>query len=124
MALDALIPLLFGGFALVIWLILAAFFVAMYVYMGITLSTIAKKTKTEPTWLAWIPIANLYLLIKVGGLSPWWMLGFIVPLLNTVVMIMVWWKVCEARGKPGALALLFLVPVANIILPGYLAWSK
>jgi uncharacterized membrane protein YhaH (DUF805 family) len=44
--------------------------------------------------------------------------------LNIVVVIMAMWKVCEARGKPGWLSLLFLIPVVNFIIPGYLAWSK
>jgi hypothetical protein len=121
MALEALIPLLmFGGLA-VFWLVVVG---GMYVYMGLTFSAIARKTRTEPTWLAWIPVANIYLLLKCAQMSPWWILAFFVPLLNAVAMIMAFWKVCERLHKPGALSLLLLVPLANIILLGYLAWSK
>lgn len=119
--LGALIPLaMFGGMFL-IWFVVMA---AVYVYLALCISAIAKKTGTEPKWLAWVPIANIWLLLECGGMSGWWLLGLFVPLLNIVVMIMMWWKVCEALGKPGALSLLFFVPIANIILPGYLAWSK
>ena len=34
------------------------------------------------------------------------------------------WKICSKAGFPGALGLLMLVPIANIILPFYLAFAQ
>ncbi len=33
------------------------------------------------------------------------------------------WRICTKAGFPGALSLLMLVPVANIVLPFYLAFA-
>jgi len=44
---------------------------ALYVYSSWALMTIAKKTDTPNAWLAWIPIANLYLMTQVAQI-PWW----------------------------------------------------
>lgn len=34
------------------------------------------------------------------------------------------WKICTKAGFAGALSLLMLVPIANIILPFYLAFAE
>ena len=41
-----------------------------------------------------------------------------------MIIILVWLGICEACQKPKWLVVLFLVPLANIILPWYLALSK
>jgi len=96
---------------------------AIYVFCSLCLQLIAKKTGTEPAWLAWIPVANLFLSCKIGGLSYLWLLAFLVPFVNVFVSIYMWYRISEARGKSGWLALLMLVPVANFVFMGYLAFS-
>lgn len=96
---------------------------AIYIYCSLCLQFIAKKTGTEPAWLAWIPVANLFLSCKIGGLSYLWLLAFLVPFVNVLVSVYIWYRITEARGKPGLLSLLLLVPVANLVFMGYLAFS-
>jgi hypothetical protein len=96
---------------------------AAYVYMALALQTIANKTKTENSWLAWIPIANLILMLNVAKKPVWWIVLFLIPIVNIVIAIMVWMAVAEARGKPSWWGILTIVPVANLIVPGVLAWS-
>jgi glucan phosphoethanolaminetransferase (alkaline phosphatase superfamily) len=48
-------------------------------------------------------------------------LGFVV--LGLLLAIIPWWKICAKAGFPGALSLLMLVPVANLILPFYIAFA-
>ncbi|MBW2970864.1 hypothetical protein KY320_01755, partial [Candidatus Woesearchaeota archaeon] len=95
----------------------------IYVYMAFALQTIAKKTNTENPWLAWIPIANLVLMTQIAGLHWATIFLMLIPFVNIAVIIWWWWKIAEARNKPGWMALLFLVPIANLIVPGILAWS-
>ena len=95
----------------------------MYIYMALALQTIATKTGTANEWLAWIPIANLFLMLNVAKKPMWWFLLFLIPLVNLVIAIMVWMAVAEARGKPNWWGILMIVPVANLVVPGYLAWS-
>ena len=97
---------------------------AIYIYYAISLQTIARKTNTEGEWLAWIPIANVYLMCKIAARPGWWLLLFFIPLVNIVVAVIIWMNIAEARNKASWLGILIIVPIANIILPGYLAFSE
>ena len=108
------------GVMMVVFLILG---VALYVYMGLTLQTIAKKTNTENAWWAWIPIINIILMLNIAKKPVWWIILMLVPLVNIVIAIIVWMAIAEARGKPNWWGILLIVPVVGIIVPGYLAFS-
>ena len=112
-------PALAGG-VLTAFLVIGA---AVYVYMALALQTIARKTNTKNDWLAWIPIANLILLLEIARKPLWWLLLLVIPLVNVVISIVVWVAVAEARGKPSWWGLLMIVPGINLIVPGYLAWG-
>src|SRR3984893_9770999 len=112
-------PALAGG-VLTAFLVIGA---AVYVYMALALQTIARKTNTKNDWLAWIPIANMVLLLEIARKPLWWLLLLVIPLVNVVISIVVWVAVAEARGKPSWWGLLMIVPGVNLIVPGYLAWG-
>jgi hypothetical protein len=112
--------MLTGG---VFLLFMLAFIVGIYVYMSLALSTIATKTGTANPWLAWIPIANLFLMLSIAKKPMWWFVLCLIPLVNIVMVIMIWMAVAEARGKPNWWGILMIVPVANFVVPGYLAWA-
>ena len=96
---------------------------AAYVYTALAVQTIAEKTNTENPWLAWIPIANIILLLNIAKKPIWWIVLFLIPLVNIIFIIMVWMAVAEARGKPGWVGVLLIVPLVGAIVPGYLAWA-
>jgi hypothetical protein len=99
------------------------FGLACYIYMSLALQTIAVKTNTENPWLAWIPIANIILMLMVAKKPLWWLLLFFIPLVNLVMGIIVWMAVAEARGKPNWWGIMMIVPFVGLIVPGYLAWA-
>jgi hypothetical protein len=107
----------------VMLLFVVVFGLGCYVYISLALQTIATKTGTANEWLAWIPIANLFLMLSVAKKPMWWFLLFLIPLANVVVAIMVWMAVAEARGKPNWWGILMIVPLVNLVVPGYLAWA-
>lgn len=41
-------------------------------------------------WMAIIPILNLYVLVKMAGKSGWWLLLFLIPIVNFVVVFIVY----------------------------------
>ncbi|MFC1499779.1 hypothetical protein ACFL6T_02025 [Candidatus Zixiibacteriota bacterium] len=43
---------------------------------------------------------------------------------GALITVVPFWKICERVGLPGPLSLLMLVPLANIILPFYIAFTK
>jgi hypothetical protein len=116
---KALPALLAGGF-LMFFLVFA---LAMYVYVALAVSTIAQKTNTENGWLAWIPIANVILMLNIARKPVWWIILCLIPLVNIVIFIVVWMGIAEARNKPNWWGVLMIVPVVSLIVPGYLAWS-
>ena len=111
--------------------IFAVIGLVLYVYMALVLMAIAKRTNTPNGWLAWIPIGNLYLMTQIAQV-PWWTLLVIflawIPFVGGLAVLGVtiwwWWKICERMKKPGWWALLTLIPIANLIIPGILAWGK
>ncbi len=98
-------------------------FVVLYVYMSLALQTIAKKTNTENAWLAWIPIVNIILMLNIAKKPLWWIILFLIPLVNIVIGIIVWMAIAEARGKPSWWGIILIVPIVGLIVPGYLAWA-
>jgi len=97
--------------------------VVVYIYAAICLQKIAEKTNTPNGWLAWIPIANIYLMCMIAGKAWWWLLLCLIPYVNIIFIIILWWKIAEARGKPGWWGLLLIVPIVNFVIMGMLAFS-
>ncbi len=103
--------------ALLIWL-------WIYAYIAFCLQTIAIKTNTKDEWLAWIPIANLYLVCKTAGRPGWWFLLCLIPLVNIIVTIILWMEIAKARNEASWLGILTIIPIVNFIVLGYLAFSE
>jgi len=99
------------------------FLAAGYIYVALALMTIATKTNTQNAWLAWIPIANVFLMIQIAKKPVWWFILCLIPLVNIVMMIIIWMAIAEARNKPSWWGILLIIPVVNLIVPGYLAWA-
>ncbi len=115
------------------------FSIILYVYWAFAWMNIAKKFKYDKPWLAWIPIANLFL-IPILAEKEWpWGFIFFVPIANLVFWIIWMWKIYEKSGFPGALSLIYLatfVPflgrgsisglagIANLVIIGLIAWGK
>ena len=104
-------------------MVFLVFFAANNVYIAHAHSTIAKKTKTENAWWAWVPILNLLLMLNIAKKPLWWVILCFIPIVSIVVLIIVWMAIAEARGKPNWWGILLIVAVVNFIVPGYLAWS-
>ena len=123
-----------GGVFLFFLFVELAVALATYVYSSVALMTIAKRTNTPNAWLAWIPIANIYLMTQIAGVSGWFtalIILLFIPFVNLLAIlpliagyVYLWWKIAEARNKPGVMALLALIPIANLVFIGILAWSK
>ena len=98
-------------------------YILIYAYMAYALQTIARKTNTENGWLAWIPILDLYLMCKIVGKPGWWVILFLIPIVNVIILIILWMRIAEARNKPSWLGILMILPVVNLVIPGILAFS-
>lgn len=97
---------------------------AIYIYAAYCVYTIAKKTNTPNEVLAWIPIANLYLMVKIAKVSMWWLLGLVIPYLNIIAIAYVWWKISEVRNRPGWWGIVMLISPVNLVLLYFLAFKE
>jgi hypothetical protein len=53
----------------------------------------------QPGWAAIVPFYNVYVLLKVAGRPGWWLLLFLIPVVNWVISIVVSIDVAKAFGK-------------------------
>jgi len=111
---------LLGGGVMMVVLVIG---LAAYVYIALAVQTIANKTHTENAWMAWIPIIHYLLMVNIAKKPIWWFILCLIPLVNIVILIIVWMGMAEARGKPSWWGILLIVPLVGIIVPGYLAWA-
>jgi uncharacterized membrane protein YhaH (DUF805 family) len=111
MALSALgssVPLqsngaaMFGGILLLLWL----------AFIVIVIAGLAKvfQKAGQPWWGAIIPIYNVYLMIKIAGRPGWWIVLFLIPLVNFIIWLIVTNDISKSfgHGIGYTLGLLFL----------------
>jgi hypothetical protein len=44
--------------------------------------------------------------------------------IGALLTVIPFWKICQKAGFPPALSLLMLVPIANVVLPFYIAFAE
>lgn len=75
----------------------------------------------RPGWAAIIPIYNLIVMLQVAGKPVWWILLFLIPLVNIVIGILMYAGIAKNFGKGTGFAL-GLIFLGFIFFP-ILAWS-
>jgi len=140
---------------LITWIILPVIFnlnvmlliiiLVLYIFIALFFSTIARKLNYNKPWLAWIPIANIFLIPILADYKWWWGFIYILSfmfisfLMSTHLMIVIfffiffifitimniiWYvKIFKKRNYSPWLILLFLVPIVNIVMFCLLAWK-
>ncbi len=130
-AVDFLVGGIFGALAVVGVMFVVLFLAAFYVYFALAWQTTAKKLKFKRPWIAWIPFANLAMVLHLGGIHWAWVFLLLVPFLGWmalfVVLIIATWKVFEKRKYPGWFSLSMIIPKVGWILYflaiGFVAWK-
>ena len=97
------------------------FGLAFYIFFSFCLKKIAEKAGIQETGIWWIPIVNLLLLLRVAEKPSWWLILFLVPLANIVVMFIVWIDVSNRLGHGTAWGVIAAI-LSPIGVP-YLAFS-
>jgi hypothetical protein len=106
---------------------------AVFVVLGIALLIyllhcyccilICRKTGNPPGVLVWLPVLQLFPLLRAAGMSGWWFLAYCVPLLNIVAQILLCLNIVKARGHGAWVGALLLLPIINLFAFLYLALS-
>jgi hypothetical protein len=98
--------------------------VAVYIFACYCLKLICEKCGKQPGVLIWIPIVQLIPLLEIAGMAVWMIILCFIPFVNLVVLVMMWAKICIARGKSPWLVILLFIPIVNIAFVPYLAFSE
>ena len=106
------------------WIVVIPWLVMSFIWNAICLRRIAKKSRTEPSWLAWVPIGQLYLIFKLARTSGWYMPFVLVPFFGSLLCLAVWTRVPKCLGIVGAQRLLMIVPIVSDIYIGWLAFRQ
>ena len=120
-----------GVLATVGFLIGLLILIGIYVYTALAWYSIAKSLKYKYPWLAWIPFANVSMMLQLGGFHWAWIfltltiIG-IIPLL--VLIIIANWRIFEKKKYPGWFSLSMIIPevggILYLVAIGFVAWKK
>lgn len=85
----------------------------LYVVACFSLMKVAEKSSAKSeSMLAWIPILNVLLMLKIADRPMWWVLLFLVPVLNVVMWVVLCVALARARDRGLLLGLLMaFVPI-------------
>ncbi len=105
--------------------------VAFYIYFAIAWMTIGDKLKYKRPWLAWIPFANISMILQMGGFHWAWVFLILIPILGWIALwvltIIATWRILEQRKYPGWFSLSIVIPqvgtVLYMIIIGFAAWA-
>ena len=92
------------------------FGLVVYVFTSFCLMKIADKLSIPNSWLAWIPIAQAWVMIRAAGKSGWWLILLLIPLVNIVIALILLFAMPVNLGKSSLYGLLPFVPVLGIFL--------
>jgi tetratricopeptide (TPR) repeat protein len=95
----------------------------IYLFFGFTLFMIGKKAGSPLPWLAFVPIASLYVWVKSAGKAGWWLILLLIPLVNIVIWIITSLAIARERGKSTVWGVLLFIPCTTPIALIYLAFS-
>jgi hypothetical protein len=101
------------------------FLVVLLISLALVLVTVAGVWKTftkadEPGWAAIVPIYNFYVMLKIGGNDWWWLLLFLVPLVNIYAQYRMFKGLAAAFGRGLGFTLgLFFLPFVFFPIIGF-----
>ena len=112
------------GIGLFVFFAILCLALALYIFSSFCYKLICQKTGKEPGGIIWVPIVRYIPLMQVAKMPEWLVILLLVPFANLVVFILMWAKVCEARGKSPWLVILWFIPIVNIAFLPYMAFSE
>src|ERR1041385_8639850 len=103
---------------------LLALWIGLYIIEVIPIYVIARKSGHEYAWLAFVPIANLWLLCDMADMEVWFLIVWLIPYVNFIFLAIIWWRIAENTNKPGWIGLLMLIPLVNLAVGYYIAFAE
>ncbi len=99
-----------------ILLFAGTFGLAAYLFTSFCLMKIAEKLDIPNSWLSWVPIAQIWVMIRAAGKPGWWLILFFIPLVNFVIGLIVLFGIPTSLNKSSLYGLLIFVPILGVFL--------
>lgn len=98
------------------------FFAVIWILLCLAIATIviigqwkAFEKAGQPGWACLIPVYNMYILLKIGGKPWWWLLLFLIPIVDIVYAIWAVNMVSKSFGKDEGFTV-------GLIFLGFIFW--
>src|SRR6266404_2935321 len=101
-----------------------AFAVGFYLIFCYCAMLICQKTGNQPGVLVFLPLLQIFPLLRAAGMPLGWFVAFLLPVVNIFALIAWAINIAEARGKSGWVALFLILPGTNLFAFLYLALSN
>ena len=85
---------------------------------------ICRRTNTAPGFLVWVPVLQIFPLLRAAGMPRIWFFAFLVPVVNLLAQLVWYVKIVEARGKGKLMVLWLVLPFTTPFAFLYLAFSE
>jgi hypothetical protein len=90
-----------------------------YVLYALAFAGIFKKAD-QPIWAAFIPIVNLYFVLKVVGRPGWWIILYFIPCIGLIIGLVVLWDLAKSFGHGvGVFILLIIFSFLTLLYLGF-----
>lgn len=100
--------------------IAAGLWAGVYALFCFPLARIARRLQAS-SWMAWVPILQIFLIIRIADKSPVWFLFFFFPGANLFAFLFAWMSIARRLEKSHRLGYLMLIPGVNLLVLWYLA---
>ena len=100
----------FGPFFGGTWLLGWGFFFLLVIIGG--WKTFVKAG--QPGWAILVPIYNVYIILKIAGRPWWWLLLYLVPVINVILAVVVAIDVAKSFGQSALFGVFLLFLLAGI----------
>ena len=97
--------------------------ILIYLFYCYCCMLICQKTGNSPGILVWLPVVQLFPLLRAAGMSGWWFLAYCLPVMNIVAQILWSLNIAKARGQNCWVGVLLLLPIINLFAFLYLAFA-
>lgn len=96
------------------------FMVVFYLIYSFCIGKVLEKAG-KPLWAGFVPIYNVMLLLEIVGRPTWWLILFLIPIVNIIVWVIVCVDIAKSFGKDVVYGV--LLAFAGVIMWPVLAFS-
>lgn len=96
----------------------------VYLFICYCLKVIVEKMGGEPGILIWIPILQYIPILHAVGWETWKLILFFIPLVNIVMLVLLFLEVLKKRNKPPVAIVALFIPCVNFFFLPWLAFSE